>query len=188
MKSLRVYRADICDLWESGKTVCITVSLEVRRKDLCGVIDRSNALALARHIPGLARKLGEYIMIGKGEVGFIYERVIAFFTRPEMCRFERALPDEVHRYSWGQMVPGSHCMADPVTVARSARQLLRFVSRERLRRVYLPIPGVGDGKLDPEDIQEALDVLADSPTVTLISNRDIEDARVEMCDLATLPE
>ena len=182
MMPLRVYKADIADLWEGGKTVCITVSLEVRRKDLSGVIDRGNALVLARHIPGLARKLGEYIMIGKGEVGFIHDRVIAFFTKPESCRFEHGLPDEIYRYNWGQRIPGGHCMADPVTVARSARQLLRLAARERLRRIYLPVPGVGDGKLDVDDIEEALDVLADSPVVTLITNRDINDPRIEICE------
>lgn len=181
--SLRVYRADIADLWKSNKIVCITVSLEVRRKDLCGIIDRGNAMDLAKHIPGLARKLGEYILIGKGEVGFIADRVIAFFTKPESCRFERGLPEEIYRYQWGQRVPGGHCMADPVIVARSARQLLRLAVRERLPRVYLPIPGVGDGKLDVEDIREALDVLEYSSLIRLISNRHIEDPRIEMCEL-----
>lgn len=182
MTTLRVYKADIVDLWKSGKIVCITVSLEVRRKELCGVIDRSNALALARHIPGLARMLGEYIMVGKGEVGFIHDRVIAFFTKPESCKFERGLPDEIYRYKWGQRIPGGHCIADPVTVARSARQLLHLAAREHLRRIYLPIPGVGDGKLDVEDIEEALDVLQNSSVVTLVSNRDIDDPRIEMCE------
>lgn len=182
MMPLRVYKADIADLWEKGKIVCITVSLEIRRRDLCGVIDRGNALSLAERIPGLARKLGEYIMISKGEVGFIDDRVIAFFTKPESCKFERGLPDEIYRYSWGQRIPGGHCLADPVIVARSARQLLRLAARERLRRIYLPLPGVGDGKLDVEDIQEALDVLRDAPVITLISNRDIDDPRIEMCE------
>jgi len=185
MKPLRVIRADIADLWENGKTVCITVSLEVRRKDLCGVIDRGNALALARRIPGLARKLGEWIMIGKGEVGYIHERVIAFFTKPESCRFERGLPDEIYRYHWGQRIPGGHCMADPVIVARSARQLMRLATYEHLRRIYLPIPGVGDGKLDVEDIQEALGVLLNFSSVTLVSNRGISDPRVEMIEMYT---
>lgn len=183
MMPLRVYKADIVDLWKGGKVVCVTVSLEVRRKELCGVIDRGNALALAHHIPGLARKLGEYILIGKGEVGFIHDRVIAFFTKPESCRFERGLPDEIYRYKWGQRIPGGHCVADPVTVARSARQLLRMAAREHLRRIYLPIPGVGDGKLNVEDIEEALDVLQNSPVVTLVSNREINDPRIEMCNV-----
>lgn len=183
MMPLRVYKADITDLWKNGKTICITVSLEVRRRDLCGVIDRGNALSLAARIPGLARKLGEYIMISKGEVGFIHERVIAFFTKPESCKFERGLPDEIYRYNWGQRIPGGHCLADPVIVARSARQLMRLAASERLRRVFLPFPGVGDGKVDMEDIQEALDVLGNSPVVTLVSNRDISDPRIEMCDM-----
>jgi hypothetical protein len=179
-----VYRADIVDLWKKGKIVCITVSLEVRRKDLHGVVDRGNAVALAPFVPGLARKLGEFIMIGKGNVGFVHDRIIAFFTKPTECRFNLCLPDEVDKYSWGQKIPGGHCMADPVIVARSARQLLRVVIKEHLREVYLPIPGVASGMLDVEDIREALDVLKNSSRVKLISNCDIADPLIEMCDLS----
>ena len=182
--TLSVYMADIVELWGKGNIVCITVSLEVRRSDLCGIIDRSNAFDLAKHIPGLARKLGEYILIGKGEVGFIDERVIAFFTKPQICKFDQGLPSEIHRYKWGQKIPGGHCMADPVMVARSARQLLRLAVKERLQRIYLPIPGVGDGKLDVCDIKEALDVLEHSSIVRLISNRHIDDPMINMCDIS----
>ena len=184
----KVYRADIVDLWKRGKIVCITVSLEVRRKDLNGIVDRGNALALAPHVPGLARKLGEFIMIGKGNVGFLHDRVIAFFTKPTECRFDRCLPDEVSKYSWGQTIPGGHCMADPVIVARSARQLLRMVIKEHLREVYLPLPGVASGMLDVEDIREALDVLKNSSKVRFVSNSDVEDPLIEMLDLTDMPE
>ena len=74
-------------------------------------------------------------------------------------------------------------MADPTIVARSARQLLRLVIKERLREVYLPVPGVMNGRLDVEDIREALDVLKYSSIVKLISNIDIEDENIEMLDL-----
>ena len=100
--AFRVYRADITDLWKKNKIVCVTVSLEVRKKDMSGVVDRGNALALAPLIPRLANKLGEFIIIGKGEVGFIEDRVIAFFTKPRQCKFQNCLPDEVARYNWGQ--------------------------------------------------------------------------------------
>jgi hypothetical protein len=74
-------------------------------------------------------------------------------------------------------------MADPSIVARSARQLLRLAIKEHLREVYLPIPGVMNGRLDVEDIREALDVLKFSSIVKLISNTEIEDENVEMLDL-----
>jgi hypothetical protein len=181
--TFRVYRADIVDLWRNNKTVCVTVSLEVRQKDISGIVDRGNALALARYVPKLAEKLGKYIIISKGQVGFLDARLIAFFTKPQECKFERCLPDEIHKYSWGQKIPGGHCMADPSIVARSARQLLRLAIKEHLREVYLPIPGVMNGHLDVEDIREALDVLKFSSIVKLISNTEIEDENVEMLDL-----
>ncbi len=181
--AFQVYRADIVDLWRRGEIVCITVSLEIREKTLSGVVDRGNALALAPYVPGLADKLGRFIMIGKGNVGFIDDRIIAFFTKPAACKFSHCLPDEVHRYSWGQKIPGGHCVADPVIVARSARQLLRIAIKERTKRIYLPVPGVQNGRLDVGDIREALDVLKHSSIVRLISYMDIDDPRIEMRDM-----
>jgi hypothetical protein len=119
-------------------------------------------------------------MISKGQVGFLDDRIIAFFTKPHECKFERCLPDEVRRYSWGQKIPGGHCMADPAIVARSARQLLRLAIKEHIREIYLPIPGVMNGRLDVEDIREALDVLKNSSIVRLISKTDIEDSNIQM--------
>jgi hypothetical protein len=74
-------------------------------------------------------------------------------------------------------------MADPTIVARSARQLLRLAIKEHLREVYLPLPGVMNGRLDVEDIHEALDVLKNSSIVKIISKTDIIDDNVEMADL-----
>lgn len=176
----RVYRANIVELWRNGNTVCIPVSLEVRRKDLCGIVDRGSSLAMAQQIPGLAKKLGEFIMIGKGNVGFVHDRVIAFFSKPTECRFERCVPDEVTKYKWGQKIPGGHCMADPVIIERSARQLLRMVIKEHLKDIFLPIPGFDSGQLNVEDVVEALGVLRNSTKVRFISKDDIDDPYVEM--------
>ena len=181
--AFRVYRADIVDLWKKNKTVCITVSLELRKKDMSGVVDRGSARALAPFVPDLAKKLGEFIIKGKGEVGFLDERIIAFFTKPREGKFHDCLPDLVGMYSWGQKIPGGHCMADPVIVARSARQLLRIAIKEHLHEIYLPVPGVMNGRLDVEDIREALDVLKLSSIVKLVSNINIEDESIEMLDL-----
>jgi len=181
--TFRVYRADIIELWKMKKNVCVTVSLEVRKKDVSGIVDRGNALALAPYIPRLAEKLGRYILISKGQVGFLEDNLIAFFTKPRECKFDRCLPDEVHRYNWGQKIPGGHCMAEPSIVARSARQLQRLAIKEHLREIYLPLPGVMNGRLDVEDIREALDVLKNSSVVKLISNHDIEDKNIQMLNL-----
>ena len=182
----RVYRADIEQLWNKHKTVCITVSLELKKKEMTGVVDRGNAAALVNSVPDLAEKLGEFIMRGKGEVGFLDERIIAFFTKPREGRFQDCLPDLVGMYTRGQKIPGAHCMADPVLVARSARQLLRLVIKGHIQEVYLPVPGVQNGRLDINDISEALDVLKSSSIVKLISNIDIEDENIEMLNLEEL--
>jgi hypothetical protein len=54
--------------------------------------------------------------------------------------------------------------------------------REKPKRVYLPVPGVGDGALDVEDIQEALQVLEKEPRIILVSNRRIEGKGIQMID------
>lgn len=180
----KVYRADIVDLWSKGRTVCIPVSLEVRRRDLSGIVDRGSSLAMAEIIPGLGKKLGEFIMIGKGNVGFIADRVIAFFSKPTECRFERCIPEEVTKYKWGQKIPGGHCMADPVLIERSARQLLRMVIKDRLKDIFLPIPGFDSGQLNVADVAEALGVLRNSTKVRFISKDDIDDPLVEMRDIS----
>lgn len=182
----KVYRADIVSLWRQGHIVCIPVSLEVRRRDLCGVVDRGSSLAMASVVPGLAKRLGEFIMVGKGNVGFVADRIIAFFTKPKEGRFEFCIPEEISHYSWGQMVPGSVCMADPVLIERSARQLLRMVIKDHLKAVYLPIPGVDSGKLSVIDVTEALGVLKNSQKVRFISNEEIDDPLVEMHDITDL--
>lgn len=184
----KVYKADIADLWKQGHIVCIPVSLEVRRKDLCGIVDRGSSLAMASQVPGLAKKLGEYIMICKGNVGFVAERLIAFFSKPTECRFERCIPEEVTKYKWGQKIPGGHCMADPVLIERSARQLLRMVIKDHLKDVFLPIPGFDSGQLNVAEVAEALGVLRNSTKIKFISKEDIDDPLVEMHDIAELSE
>jgi len=173
VKPVKVEQRDIVELWRQGETVCVTVSLVFQRKDGSGVMDRGNALAMARACPDLPQKLGQCIQKGRGEVAFLAPRIIAFFTKPKTCPFELALPDVVHLYSWDSEVPGNHCRADPVMVARSARQLLKLLDREKLERVYLPVPGVGDGGLEADDIAEALEVLDRDPRVVLVSIRPI---------------
>lgn len=184
----KVYRADIVDVWKKGYIVCIPVSLEVRRRDLNGIVDRGSSLAMAAQIPGLGKKLGEYILISKGAVGFIADRVIAFFTKPTECRFERCIPEEVARYKWGQKIPGGHCIADPVLIERSARQLLRMVIKDHLTSVFLPIPGFDSGRLNVGDVAEALGVLRNSTKVRFIAKDYIDDPLIEMHEFAELEE
>ena len=179
---LKVLNADIVDLWNRGETVCITVSLEVDYDKIIGFVDRGNALAMSRVVPDLPSLLGHATLQHRGEIGFVSQRLIAFYTKPAIDRFERCLPDEVWRYHWGQKIPGAHCVADPTIVARSARQLIRLIDRDRMRRVYLPVPAVGDGALQVDDIKEALDILIKEPRVILVSNQAIAGDDIEMVE------
>jgi hypothetical protein len=87
MMRMKVLNADIVDLWKQGEIVCITLSLEVRYKEMVGIIDRGNALAMGRIIPGLASLVGHCILQKRGEVSYITERLIAFYTKARLGPF-----------------------------------------------------------------------------------------------------
>lgn len=184
----KVYQANIADLWMNKHIVAMPVSLEVRHRDLCGIVDRGSSLEMASHIPGLAKKLGEFILTKKGNIGYVHDRLIAFFTKPAECRFERCIPSEVTKYKWGQKVPGGHCMADPVLIERSARQLLRMVIKDRIKEVFLPIPGFDSGQLGVSDVVEALGVLRNSSKIHFIAKEPIDDPYVVMHDISEILE
>ncbi len=177
---MKIYKLDIVDLWNRGETICITVSLALSRKEGTGDVTRGNARAMAAFVPNLNKLLGDRIMKGKGEVGFVTDRIIAFFTKPREGDFDDVMPEVAHLYSFDQKVPGQHTRADPEIVSRSARQLIRLVEKENLPRVFLPLPGVSTGGLDVQDIGEALDLIEDHPKILLISNVPVHGKGIEM--------
>jgi len=164
---MKICNEDICDLWLSGKTVCVTTNGYVT-KNGCGVMGRGNAFAMKCIIPHLDNKLGKHLMNHGNVVGFIYHRVIAFPVKPESGTIEQALPHVRDIYFNRPKVPGFHCMADINIIKRSAEQLSMLMKQMKLYEVYLPVPGVGNGGLRKEDVLNIIEPVFNGLNVILI--------------------
>lgn len=122
------------DLWklpldQTPALKLITTNGE-RRKDGAAVMGRGCARQAKELLPGIDHKLGELL----GKYG---NRVLRL----------AALPDGSHlgsfpvKHSWREA-------ADPQLIERSAHQLVELADRFQYRQIFLPRPGVGNGRLD----------------------------------------
>jgi hypothetical protein len=154
---MKVIKANIVDLWKNGNIVCVTTNgfLTASKK---GVMGRGNALAMANTIPELKTQLGKHLVQNGNNVGFIYDRVIAFPVKPDYCFYEEALTNYKLRYikRSGKGVPGFYCKADINLIKRSLEQLIDLIKKDNLTTVYLPIPGIKNGELPVEDVKRTL--------------------------------
>jgi len=148
---MRLIQHNICDLWLLGKTVCVTTNGYVKQNG-SAVMGRGNALAMKNIIPGLDEKLGEHIRLNGNNVGFIFHRVIAFPVKPAAGTVDQALPHVRGIYAGNDQVPGFHCQADLTIIERSARQLAQLIKDKNISEVYLPVPGVGNGRLTKQQV------------------------------------
>jgi len=154
---MRLIQNNICDLWLLGKTVCVTTNGYVKQNG-SAVMGRGNALAMKNIIPGLEEKLGEHIRLNGNNVGFIFHRVIAFPVKPVAGTIDQALPHvrgfyiDAGVYTGSAQVPGFHCQADLSIIERSARQLAQLIRDKNISEVYLPVPGVGNGRLTKQQV------------------------------------
>jgi hypothetical protein len=148
---MKLIQNNICDLWLLGKTVCVTTNGYVKQNG-SAVMGRGNAFAMKNIIPGLDEKLGEHIRQHGNNVGFIFHRVIAFPVKPAVGTFEQALPHVRDIYAGSVQVPGFHCQADLTIIERSAKQLAQLIRDKNISEVYLPVPGVGNGRLTKQQV------------------------------------
>lgn len=152
---MNIMAADITRLWKEGQVVCVTTNGFVKRSGEA-VMGRGNALAMAKLIPELPRKLGDHIKLNGNHVGFIYDRVIAFPVKPISGTYDMALSRVSHLYKPGKIVPGFHCQASIEIIARSVRELNELVASTGIDKVYLPLPGVGNGGLQWQKVAPVL--------------------------------
>jgi len=160
---LKIIKADIVYLWHRGYTVCVTTNGFVK-KDGSAVMGRGNAKAMAEAVPELPVRLGSHIKKNGNNVGFIYDRIIAFPVKPVTGKYEQVLDKVKHLYAPGQVIPGFHCKADLEIIRRSALQLIALV-RQNMLKVFLPLPGVGNGELRIDDIKEVLELLVNNGVI-----------------------
>lgn len=164
---MTIIKADITRLWSNGRVVCVTTNGFVKRSGEA-VMGRGNALAMAKLIPELPRKLGDHIRTNGNHVGFVYDRVIAFPVKPISGTYDMVLPRVANLYKPGDSVPGFHCKASVAIIARSVDELNRLLSETQIDTVYLPIPGVGNGGLAWQEVEPVLQRLGNRVTLVQI--------------------
>ena len=82
---------------------------------------------------------------------------------------ESIIPRMRDSYKIGDCVPGFHCMADLFIIRRSLEQLIRFIEKHSLERVFIPPLGCGSEGLSPEkDLFPLLDEMKIPDSVTLV--------------------
>ncbi|HOJ16275.1 MAG TPA: hypothetical protein PK564_01295 [bacterium] len=141
---------NIVDLWQREKTVCITTNGFIKNNNGApiAVIGRGSAKAMANIIPELPEKLGWYLFEYGHTVGFIYNRVIAFPTKPEKGTWDNALESLKNCFSEQDIIPGFWCKSDPELIKKSITQLNQLISTYNLDKVYCPVPGFGEFTLE----------------------------------------
>lgn len=158
-------KANIVDLWKDGKIVCVTTNGYIKKNGE-GVMGRGNALAMAKLIPDLPKALGKSLKIDGLHTTMIWDRIISFPVKYHSASnlYRNAALSRV-QYMYrdpDKMIPGYHLKADPELIYRSMLELNQIIL-EHLEwdNVYLPFPGISNGELSINDIQDSIDI-ADS--------------------------
>lgn len=141
---------NIVDLWQQGKTVCITTNGFIKNDNgtPVAIMGKSNAKAMANLIPELPEKPGWHLLKCGNVVGFIYNRIIAFPIKPEKGTWDNAIDSIKNCFSEQDIIPGFWCKSDPKIIKTSITQLNQLIATHRLNEVFCPVPGYGEFSLE----------------------------------------
>jgi len=156
---MQIIKADIVKLWQQGHWVCVTTNGFVK-KNGHAVMGRGNALAMAQTVPQLPELLGIHISRNGNHVGVIYDRIVAFPVKPSQGDYSMVLDRVRDLYRPGQIIPGFHCKASLELIKRSAEELVQLTKDLNIPRIFLPVPGVGNGELNFESVKPILEYLS----------------------------
>lgn len=149
-----------------------------------GVMGAGLAKQAKIKFPGIEYDLGNLLKTEGNQVGWIrratllktrQENLIAVPVKPCFLKIDVEEQKEfiIHRmrnqYKIGDCVPGFHCMADLFIIRRSLEQLIRFIERHSIERVFIPLLGCGNGGLSAtNDLFPLLDQMKIPDSVTLV--------------------
>ena len=153
---MNIIKANIVDLYKSGKIVCITTNGFIKKNGQ-GVLGRGNALAMAQAIPQLPINLGQHIKKNGNCVGPILRCVISFPVKPAAGDYSQVLDKVRYMYTPEQIIPGYHCKASLELIEKSLNQLNELIEKYNLKEVYLPLPGCSNGELKFEEVKSILE-------------------------------
>ncbi len=149
-------KCNIWTKWEAGEWVCITTNNFVKRNGEA-VMGRGVARQAAFRFPGLARELGERILVrgctGNGKHS-LDEASVKVFTSKRLVAFPV-------KFAWWEE-------ADIGLIKHSAIQLVEEVLPAiEVDRIYLPRPGCGNGKLKWAGVKKELDGILDERVIVV---------------------
>ena len=149
-----------------------------------GVMGAGLAKQAKIKFPGIEYDLGNLLKTEGNQVGWIrrrtfkkveQENLVAIPVKPCFLKIDVEEQKEfiIHRmrdhYKIGDCVPGFHCMADLFIIRRSLEQLIRFIEKHSLERVFIPLLGCGNGGLSAtNDLFPLLDQMKIPDFVTLV--------------------
>jgi len=155
-EEMDIIKANIIDLHRYGEIICVTTNGYIK-KNGSAVMGRGNALAAATIYPTLPANLAAHIKKNGNVVGPIFKRIISFPVKPSFGNYDQVLDKVKYMYKQDQKIPGYHCKASLELIEQSMIQLIDFINKFNLEKVYLPVPGVNNGELKLEDVTPILE-------------------------------
>lgn len=182
---LIIKNKDILDYLNEG-TIGIPTNGFITRNG-SGVMGDGLAKQAKDRFPGIEYDLGRLLKTEGNQIGWIrrrtflkveqveQENLIAIPVKPCSLKIsteeqkEFIIPRMRDSYKIGDCVPGFHCMADLFIIMRSLEQLIRFIEKHSLERVFIPLLGCGNGGLSAtNDLFPLLDQMKIPDSVTLV--------------------
>ena len=152
-----------------------------------GVMGAGLAWDAKNRYPGIVFDLGLLIRREGNVVGWLRKephQIISIPVKPAFQKIEnqkqkkKLLPKVRNLYGIGETVPGFYCMADIKLIESSLNQLVDFIAKNSLERVYIPLLGCGNGGLSPTrdlfPLLERMD-LPDSVVLVVQSSKHCEE-------------
>lgn len=118
-----------------------------------GIMGAGLALEVARRNPSAKKELGKHLKNNGNIVGWLVPQTFIIFpVKPVSRILENSdksfiIPRVRNIYKNGQTIPGFHCMADIDLIQKSFMDLVGFIEKEKLDKVYIPKVGCGHGGL-----------------------------------------
>lgn len=153
------------DLFEyvgSANAIGITTNGFVKNDGRC-VMGRGCAKKAVQYWPTIAKILGSAIkkngnivnMLGTVEGTYI----LSFPVKPIVKKFDgtNAVKYMSRKFKINNEIPGWACLADPVLIEQSAKQLVELTNKNGWSNVILPRPGCGAGELNWVNVKSILE-------------------------------
>jgi len=139
-------KGNLWNFYNKGHWICITTNGTIR-KDGCLVMGRGCALEATKAWSGCAKLLGGLIKeTGNIPYMFLDKKIITFPVK----------------HAW-------HERANLRLIKESARSIKKIVNNWRIKELYIPRPGCGNGKLDWEIVKPELEKIFTDDRFIIIS-------------------